>query len=352
MPILFRCPCGRSMVADSRKAGQTIVCPNCHRNLKVPTGKDRGKEIKKPPPGAVPVSGRTCQRCEGPVPADAQICPHCNAILMDAPAGAGRTAIQLGGSRSSWWSDLSPGAKGGLVGGIGAVVLVGLLVMFAWVLPAYRAGQRVRGRVFAKQALEEGRRLEATGKFQQAYDGYLDGLLREKYLHRSADPEDRELARRLRARAAALQYIVPSPRTSEPLRWKPANSQELDQAAARVRARYPSYRQRVLSVTGGALEAIRSARSTGDREAYAGKVAAVMDAYVELIRETTPQQRSLWSFTILVKVIRELATANSVWDDATQRTRFLGTAQTRIERLEQRVRQPPLTPEGDVFDVD
>lgn len=352
MPILFRCPCGRSMVAESRKAGQTIVCPNCHRGLKVPTGKGRGKEIKKPPPTAARPSGRTCHRCDEPIPADVQMCPHCNAILMDSPTGGGPVTVRLGGSRSSWWSDLSSGAKAGVVVGIGALFLLILFVVVVLVVPAHKGSQRVRARTFAKSAVEEGRRQEAEGRFQKAYDTYLDGLIRERYLMASADAEDRELVRRLRARANALQYIVPSPRTSEQLRWKPASSQELDQAAAQIRSRYPSYRQRILAVTGGGMEAIRTARTDSSREAYAAKVAAAMDSYVELIRETTPQQRALWSFTILVQAMDELASANREWDDRNQRRWYLGTAETRLELLEKRVREPPLTPEGDVFDVD
>ena len=139
MSILFRCPCGRSMVVESDKAGAVVMCPNCRRRLKIPSGKGRGVEIPAAPTTAARTS-RRCPRCGKDVPVDSQICPHCQAVLTDdgaaaaakpaakaAPVAAGKTrshttgrrspigrpagGIVYGGARGGWYSRLTPGGK-------------------------------------------------------------------------------------------------------------------------------------------------------------------------------------------------------------------------------------------------
>ena len=115
MAILFRCPCGRSMVAHSNRAGTVIQCPNCHRTLRVPSGKERGKELAPIPAIAKSPSTRLCDHCGHSVPVDVKTCPHCGAAMSAATAPAGRRApgpeIVYGGSRATWWSRMSIGAK-------------------------------------------------------------------------------------------------------------------------------------------------------------------------------------------------------------------------------------------------
>jgi hypothetical protein len=350
------------MVADAEQAGKTILCPNCHRNLRVPSGKGRGMELKAPPPAAQlsatpppPPPGRTCDRCGEGVSPDAQICPHCNNILLDAGGGGGKgpsrpLAVRLGGSRQTWWSRLSPGGRGGVVAGIVAAALLAVLLVFAILMPYNTGAQIVDGRRIAKQVIEEGAQLEAQGNFQEAYDQYFVGLIREKYLQESALKSDRDLVEQLRERIRALDYIVPSRRTAGIIWWKARNQAELDAARDLISARYPVYRQRFLAVTGAAMDAIRTARSSGSQQQYQAGLGGVMNAYMNLVTETTPEQRAMWSFDVLIQVLRELAGANRNWN--TDRVRFLGIAETRIEMIEKRVREPPITPEGDILKSD
>jgi hypothetical protein len=344
------------MVEDSAKAGQLIICPNCRQTLRVPSGKERGKEIKAPPPAVSAQPTRPCHRCGEGVPLQAQICPHCNAIQLDAPAGAGvpaaarrppALAVRFGGSRSTWWNQLSPGARGGLVAGIVGFALVAIAIFFFVLGPMTSRRETEQGRIVATRALAQGRQLESEGRFQDAYDKYHEGLVREKYLLASPAKTDRDMARALRERAMALRYIVPTPRTNEPLRWRPQSAEERDEAESRIRAAYPVYRQRILAITGAGLEAVRVARSSSNRQAYAAKVTDVLSAFVAMMGETTREQRALWSLEMLTQALAELGSANRDWD--TGRERWLTTAQTRLEALEARVRQPPITPQGDVL---
>jgi hypothetical protein len=343
------------MVEDSARAGQVIICPNCRRSLKVPSGKDRGKEIQAPPPAVTAGPTRPCHRCGEGVPLQAQICPHCRAIQLDAQPAAGRPsagrspalALRFGGSRSSWWTQLAPGARGGLVAAVIGLALLGLIVFFLVLRPMTVRRETERGRALATRVLAEGRQLETEGRFQDAYDKYNEGLVREKYLLASPLKGDRDLARTLRQRVMALRYIVPTPRTSEPLRWRPRSAEEYGEAEAQIRATYPSYRQRVLAITGAGLQAIRAAREAKSRPAYAARVADVMNAFVAMMGEATREQRALWSVEMMTQALVELGAANRDWDTA--RERWLTSAQARIEALEARVRQPPLTPQGDVL---
>jgi hypothetical protein len=294
-----------------------------------------------------------CGRCGEAVSPDAQICPRCNNILPAAGTAKGSSrplAVRFGGSRQTWWSRLSAGGRAAVAAGAAGAVLLVLLLVFLVVVPANTRAQIVEGRRIAKEVLEQGARLEVEGKFQEAYDAYHLGLRRERYLAGSAVGADRDLARELRARARALDYLVPSPRTSQTIWWKPKDQADLEEARTFITDRYPAYRQRFLAVTGAGLEAVRTARSSGDREAYAAKLADVMKAYVNLVRETTPRQRATWSFDVLVEVLRDLAATNRQWD--ADRASRLGVAEDRIENVERRVREPPITPKGDVFKLD
>ena len=105
MSILFRCPCGRSMVVESDRAGAVVTCPNCRRSLKVPSGKERGVEI---PAAATTRTSRRCKRCGKDVPVDSQICPHCNTITMDAVVPTAQPTTAAATGRPSAASAIAP----------------------------------------------------------------------------------------------------------------------------------------------------------------------------------------------------------------------------------------------------
>jgi len=353
MAILFRCPCGRSMVADASRAGSVIHCPNCHRALRVPSGKDRGKELTAVPTEAMAHSTRPCDRCGASVPVDAQICPKCQAIILSAagtPAvrrteSGPQTAVLYGGSRATWWSRLTSGAKAGVLGGIGGfIILVGVLTALFY--SSWSAHQTVQARDQAAQALAQGPALEVQGKFQDAYDLYYPALARaERFLKAGGRQDDRQLYDGLSERLSALRCIVPEPRVREPVRWRPANQAALDAATQQLVAEYPAYRQRILAVADAALAAIQNARANNDHAAYAQEVRQVVDTFVRFTNQTTPQQRAQYSYDMLAQAVREMALANGEWE--AKRKGYLVQSETRLKAMKDLVQQPPGSPTGD-----
>jgi hypothetical protein len=338
MSILFRCPCGRSMVADSERAGEVVTCPNCKRALKVPTGKDRGVELAPVPASAKLRTSRTCQRCRKEIPVDVQMCPYCKAILMDAaggaaapaagtarPAsqpgarksaasGAGGTPIVYGGNRGSWWSQMSPGGKAGVIGGIAAAFLLFIVVLIV-VGKSHIRDTIVSDRGSAQQALDAGRGLEAVGKFQAAYDLYSLST-RDNSLRNTGQASDVQLADAIKQRYNALTYLAPDPqlRKGESVYWKPKDQVELDQQLANLRAGYEPYRQLALAITSLAMPATKDAQTTPDKAAYEAKTRQVMDAYVTLVAKSTPQQRATYTFQQIDEGIRYMTGALRNWD--------------------------------------
>ncbi len=364
MAILFRCPCGRSMVAESDKAGSVIVCPNCQRNLRVPSGKGRGKELTAAP-AAQGQSIRECERCGESIPIDAQMCPFCKAIQMIGsgdpapvakaagggaakPAAArrgpalGKVDIRYGGARGGWWAQLSPGGRAGVIAGIAGFALL-VIILLAIVGVSGSGRQLVDGRERAMGALDQGEQLEAEGRFQEAYNTYYSGLVNEKYLRGSGDPADAGLADRLWTRIEALKYLVPEPKTREPVHWRPANQQELDDANRQVVAMYPTYRQRGRSVTAAVMAAVESGRA-GDQARFQADAKRVMGAFRQFVRDTTPQQRATYTFDSLMEAVKAVAMANRRWD---YRGGYLDQAEGYVAAFEERVAEPPGTPQGD-----
>ena len=353
MAILFQCPCGRSMVADASRAGAVIHCPNCHRALRVPSGKGRGKELAPAPAAATMESTRPCQRCGARVAVDAQICPQCRVILSAAPgkAEAARSDsvsganILYGGSRSTWWSRLTSGGKAAILGGAGGFLLL-VVILAVLMYSSWSANQTVEARDQAGQALTQGQELEVQGKFQEAYDLYFPALGRaERFLRSTGRQADVELLDHLKERVSALRYIVSDSHVREPVRWRPANQAELDSATQQLVAAYPAYRQRILAVADAALAAIQSARANNDQAAFAAEVRQVMDAFLRFTNQTTPQQRAQYSYDMLAQAMRELAGANGAWE--TGRKTYLAQSETRLKALKDLVQQPPGTPAGD-----
>jgi hypothetical protein len=344
------------MAVDSQRAGSVITCPNCHRNLRVPSGKGRGKEIASAAPTQ---TTRPCPRCGRSIPIDAQMCPECKAILTeDAPPQApgaatpmatarpvAGTAIQYGGSRASWWSNLSTGAKVGiLLGGVGFVAAVVLILSLA-ILPSWRSQRMNRARQEAQAALEKGRELETGGRFQEAFDEYYAGLARGEPLRESPHAADQEILQKLETRVNGLQYIVPKPRVRAELQWRARNQAELNAAQQDIVNTYQSYRQRLLAVTSAAEAAIEGAESQGDKAAFGRQVNLTMDAFIRLANTTKPYQRATFSFDMLVEAVRELAKAHEHWD--ANRDWYLGKSAERIGYIKELVNQPPGTPMGD-----
>jgi hypothetical protein len=354
------------MVAEADRAGAVIVCPNCRRKLRVPSGKGRGVELAPIPAAAKTQSTRLCERCGQSVPVDAQMCPHCRTVLTAKPsspaAGGPATAatqaapqarpnplagapIVLGGSRATWWTRLSQNAKAGVLGGIGGFVLiVAIVTYFAYSFWLGQEAASARDR--AQKALASGRQLENEGKFQEAYDLYYPASdMADNYLRTTGQSSDLELVQALSTRVDTLHYLVPEPRTRESLRWKPTSQAELEQTTRDLIANYPAYRQRVLAVADSALAAIQKARAEPNQTVFNQNVSQTMDAFVQLTSQTTPQQRAQFSFSMLIQAMRELTGANRNWQTAGPA--YLGQAEGRLGALKNLVQKPPGTLEGD-----
>ena len=365
MSILFRCPCGRSMVVESDRAGAVVTCPNCRRSLKVPSGKGRGVEIPAAPTAATTRTSRRCKRCRKDVPVDSQICPHCKTILTDAApaapaapakparpsaAAAAATAIRAanpvttgtdivyGGARGSWFTRLSSGGKAGvIIGGVVFLALVGIVI--AMVGTRWQAGQHQLARQHGQDALVEGRRLACRGEFQEAYDLYFSALTMRAYLRESGVSKDAEIADELELRTVALQYLVAEPKSRESVLWKPKNQEEFDQATAHLKATYPAYRQLCLAVADGGLAAIQVGKSQANQAAFEEKVGQTLEAYVRFVGQTTPQQRAQFTFQTMTQALRELTTADRKWDEASRNT-FLTNSEAYFTALKERVTKP------------
>jgi hypothetical protein len=354
------------MVAEADRAGAVIVCPNCRRNLRVPSGKGRGVELAPIPAAAKTQSTRPCERCGQSVPVDAQMCPHCRTVLTakpsapaaGAPAPADRQVapqarpsplagvpLVFGGSRATWWTRLSQGAKAGVFGGIGGFVLIVAIVIY-FVHSSWLAQEVTGARDRAQKALASGRQLENEGKFQEAYDLYYPACdTADNYLRTTGRQADRDLVQALSTRVGALHYLVPEPRTRESLRWKPTSQAEFEQATRDLIANYPAYRQRVLAVADSALAAIQKARAEPNQTVFIQNVSQTMDAFVQLTSQTTPQQRAQFSFSMLIQAMREMTGANRNWQTAGPA--YLGQAEGRFNALKNLVQKPPGTLEGD-----
>ena len=358
MSILFRCPCGRSMVVESDRAGAIVTCPNCRRSLKVPSGKGRGLEIPAAPTAATTRTSRRCKRCGKDVPVDSQICPHCNTITMDAvvqtaqpkaatarPAAARRPSvipsagIVYGGARGNWFSRLTSGGKAGVL--VGAFVFLILMVIITYFIAlSYHASQITGARERFRNALTEGRKHENRGQFQEAYNLYAVPTEIFEYLRATGIRSDAELADSVEMRMVALQYLVPLAKTSEALLWRPQNQAEYDQAMDHLKATYPAYRQLCLALSEAGLAAVAAATTASPNQpTYEAKVTLAVEAYMRLIQQTTVQQRSQWTFGTLTQGVRDLGDANRHWNDR-ERTICLDRARAYFEALKERVSKP------------
>lgn len=355
MSILFRCPCGRSMVAEEDRAGATVMCPNCRRSLKVPSGKDRGVHIASAPSSVR--TSRLCQRCGKEVPVDSQMCPHCKAILLDAqgaaPAApkaaraaagrvsaaaaalAGQTAGQgviYGGARGGWFSRLSPGGKAGVIGGI--VGLAGVLAIVVFIVySSWAAGQLAEARLRVRTAMEKGRKLENIGEYQEAYELCSSAchIDMDSCLRKSGDPKDGQDADAVQARFLALQYLAKEPKIRGALYWRPNNQEEYNEAQAELRKNYQPYKEWVLAVADAGLAAVQLARSSpGSQAVYDQKVGQTMDTFVKFVSQTTEHQRAQRTFMQLTDGLKALGAANRVWAKPNERDMSLKLAEAYL----------------------
>ncbi len=363
MSILFRCPCGRSMVVESDKAGAVVVCPNCRRRLRVPSGKGRGVEIPAAPAAATRTS-RRCPRCGKDVPVDSQMCPHCKTILVEesTPEGAAATGesarpaparaapvrrtrspigqptggIVYGGARGSWFTRLTSRGKAGVLIGAGVfLILIGVLALAVGL--SHSESELRNARETAKANLTKGRRLETEGKFQEAYDLYCIPNSMLEALKQSDHPGDTDLAAKLQRRATALQYLVHAPKVRGSVYWRPKSQQELNEAMAHLRATYPAYRQLSLSVAEAGLAAAKAGLEGVGRAAFQQKVANTMETYMRLVDQTSKQQRSQITFAYqLSRGVAELGEANEHYNTS-QRQTHLKSAEAYFAALKERV---------------
>ncbi|MFO8013560.1 MAG: zinc ribbon domain-containing protein [Phycisphaerae bacterium] len=365
MSILFRCPCGRSMVVESDKAGAVVMCPNCRRRLKVPSGKGRGVEIPAAPATAQRTS-RRCPRCGKDVPVDSQMCPHCQTVLADdgtakAPAQAAATAtpvrtgtsrtrkrrggmaigqpaggIVYGGARGGWYARLTPGGKAGVV--IGILFFFGLVTVLVYLFATWHlSGQLHQARETCQRNLARGRALETEGKFQEAYDLYTVPKSMLNALKNSDAPSDAKLAAQLERRATALQYLVFKPKIRGSVYWKPDSQKEFDEAMAYLKQHYGEYRQLALRVAEAGLTAVKAGMEDLGRAAFQEKVAQTMEAYMEFIDQTTEQQRAQLTFQQLSRGLSELSDANEHYADAKKREMHLTNSEQYFLALKERV---------------
>ncbi|MBL7140128.1 MAG: hypothetical protein ISS74_04395 [Planctomycetes bacterium] len=358
MSILFRCPCGRSMVVESDKAGAVVMCPNCRRRLRVPSGKGRGVEIQATQATAARTS-RRCPRCRKDVPVDSQMCPHCQTILMDeAPKQAepvdkdqrmlsalatARTSqstggIVYGGARGSWFTRLTPGGRAGVLIGGGVFVLL-LFIIFLVMGLTWTSGQIEKAREQCRDAIAKGRVLETQGLFQEAYDLYSVPTDMIDALRESGEPGDAELAAALNRRATGLQYVVPRAKVFGSVYWKPTSQAEFDEAMTHLRASYPAYRQLCLNIADAGLAAVKAGKEDGRQPEFQAKVTETVEAYMRLIDQTTEQQRSQFTFRTLTQSLAELGAANRHWND-NERTVRLNGAEQYLLALKERVSKP------------
>ncbi|MBM4017924.1 MAG: hypothetical protein FJ288_06280 [Planctomycetes bacterium] len=343
MSILFRCPCGRSMVAEDDRAGAVVMCPNCRRSLKVPSGKDRGVQISSAPAATKVRTSRLCQRCRKEVSVDSQMCPHCKAILLDAApvaaaapaakavpvarpaqiAGAGGQPLLYGGARASWFSRLTPGGKAGAIGGAAGFVLV-LVLIGCFIYSAWYSGQVTEARETAQKAVSQGRKLENLGKYQDAYELYWVALNYEDYLRDTREARDADLVDAVKARITAFQYLVAQPKVKGSVYWRPKNQQEYDQAMSDLRRNYQTYKEWLSVVADAGLAAAQFALANpANQAAFDGEVGKAMDAYVKFISQTTEQQRAQRTFQQLIEGLRSLCGANRNWAKPAERENYL-----------------------------
>ena len=311
----------------------------------MPTGKDRGVELAPVPAAAKVRALRLCQRCRKEVPIDAQMCPHCKAILLDNPAaeraaaesaaakpkgakkaqapGSAETTLAIGGYRRSWWDQLSDGGKAGVVGGgVGGLLVFGI-VLYA-VFASSMGGQLLSARSGGEDVLKNGKHLENIGRFQEAYDQYSLSW-RDKELRATGQPADIQLADQIKARYKALHYMVPQPqlRTGVSVFWKPKNDADLAQGRSQLYATYGSYRSMGQTLAKMGMDAAKFGQSTNDQAAYEAKVGQVMDAYVNMVNQANEYQLATYTFEQLREGILYLTGANRDWAQTFSRNNSL-----------------------------
>jgi hypothetical protein len=372
MSILFKCPCGRSMVVESDRSGEVVQCPNCKRSLKVPSGKDRGVELPPVPAAAKATSSRACPRCQKSIPVDAQMCPHCKGIIMDQPATAGApaaaaasrpgtasrpgmrqpsnpNAIRYGGHSGSWWEHSTSQQKGmffGIVGGVVLLVLVISLVIYFVYGSAVARDEYALG----QQALEEGIRNELVANFQEAHDQYAV-FTRIEILRNSGNSESIQLADALERRVNAMAYLAPSTQIArdESVYWKPKDAAELQRERSNLQANYGNYRTQAVALTTLVFDTAKAAKGnkSADKIAFQGKVKQVLDAFVNLVATTPIQQHSTLTFQQLLEVMKAFTDANKNWDNVATRDRRLTDAYMYAEAARERIQMT--SPFGDNF---
>jgi hypothetical protein len=361
------------MVAEGETAGSVVRCPNCSRQLRVPSGKDRGKELAASPSGP---TTRLCRKCGKNVPLDAQACPHCKAPVAapapaapkaaPAPAAAPKkkkpaspaeliaasihaptvdeegnpvaSAISYGGAHHS---GLPKNVQMGILFGALGFVLIAL-IMGAIIWSSGSAKDLADGRAKSASALTDGKKLECQGQFQEAYELYCSAQNYKKFLLGTGIQTDADLSKAVDDRALGLKFIVPNPKEyggGQALVWKAQSQHELDAALAEIRDKYPTYRQWVLGVAQAGLDAAAAGKGGKNKAVYEAKLGQTMDAFIAFTAQASDIQRTMYSFMVTSEGVRDLTTAYRNWDKSDRDNILLG-AEVRFKELKIMVDTP------------
>ena len=232
----------------------------------------------------------------------------------------------------SWWSRLSAGKKVVLIIAMAAVLMAGLIVVFRFVGQAQTTGKAKELVQSSKEVLEAGKKLEKVGPFDEAYNLYVSHLL-PPHLRGKLSGEDRAMYSTMEVRCTAIRYLATSAEAHQGLYWQPRSQAEVNSTLARLRNDYPKYRQLCVALADAGLAAIQMGMTAENRATFDEKVSQTLDAYVNLVSQTTPQQQCQTSFQTVLGCMKELATVNQRWEDTNARATYLRNIKGNLNEL-------------------
>jgi len=187
------------------------------------------------------------------------------------------------------------------------------------------------------EALSWGKTLECVGSFDAAYNQYAEAA---KW--RAADGGTEAGRALLQRRANAMAYLARG--HEESIYWKPGSAEEMEKELAKLGKTYDTYRKPVLEILKIVTSATKEAQGIDhpDKAVYQAKVQQVMDAYVDLVATSTPQQKATFTFQQLLESLRHFADVNKNWENAPIRQRLIKSAFMYAEACRERVTMEPV----------